>query len=254
MPAYSVNPALAARFFLPFGLIILALTMPPVAPARAQKAMAKFETQIKTEEQNERPGPVLTGYAALYAPGSSAQHAPVLASWQRVLEAHKPDAAFGKGQNNLPSHHLKQWQNLAAMMPQLQPIKQLQYINGFFNFFPSQQDQSTYCREEYWATPEEFMAKGGGDCEDYAIAKYLALRHFGWKAEDMWLLIVRHRKKNERHAVLVVRENKRLLVLDNLSRPVQQLVPEQIFLSNFVPLYALNELGFWYIAGTMSAQ
>jgi predicted transglutaminase-like cysteine proteinase len=40
-------------------------------------------------------------------------------------------------------------------------------------------DASNWNVEDYWATPEESYARGAGDCEDIAIAKYFALRDAG---------------------------------------------------------------------------
>lgn len=192
----------------------------------------------------------LSGYVSLRMADVPREQRYLLAYWQRVLQTHDPEAAFGSGQKDLPSHHLEQWKNLSAQMSGLKPDKKLRYINGFFNNFPSKKDADTYAQEDYWATPEEFMAHRGGDCEDYAIAKYLALRYFNWPAEDMWLLIARNRKSKERHAVLAVRHGAQTFILDNLSRPAYQLVPEKNFLKGFAPLFALNEGGFWYFAGT----
>ena len=47
-------------------------------------------------------------------------------------------------------------------------------------------DQDIYGREEVWAYP-----KDAGDCEDYAIAKLVALRAAGIAADDLRLVIIR---------------------------------------------------------------
>ncbi|MDL2290625.1 transglutaminase-like cysteine peptidase [Desulfovibrio sp. OttesenSCG-928-F20] len=192
----------------------------------------------------------LTGYVSMRIAEIPREQRYLWLYWQRVLDEHKPEDVFGVKQCILPSHHLTQWKNLSALMPSLAPDKKLRYINGFFNNFQSKKDMDCYGSEDYWATPEEFMRQRGGDCEDYAIIKYLALSYFGWSTNDMWLLIVKNRKNSERHAVLAVYQGQHTFILDNLTRPAYMLVPEKTFLTGFVPLFAINEHGFWFFAGT----
>jgi predicted transglutaminase-like cysteine proteinase len=52
----------------------------------------------------------------------------------------------------------------------------LQAINQFFNRrLLFREDIETWGQIDYWASPLEFMEKGQGDCEDYAIGKYFSL-------------------------------------------------------------------------------
>lgn len=90
-----------------------------------------------------------------------------------------------------------QWKNISSQMPSMPPDKKLRVINGFFNSWPSRNDQTNYGKKEYWASPEEFFKKGSGDCEDYAIIKYFALRYFSWPAEDLWLVLVTEKKNQD---------------------------------------------------------
>jgi predicted transglutaminase-like cysteine proteinase len=69
--------------------------------------------------------------------------------------------------------------------------------------------------EDLWATPEEFKQRGGGDCEDFALAKYHALLQQGFSDDQMRVLIGQKRKTGEFHAVLTVRDGDNLYVLDN---------------------------------------
>jgi predicted transglutaminase-like cysteine proteinase len=56
-----------------------------------------------------------------------------------------------------------------------------------------------------WMTLFEF-AKRGGDCEDYATAKYFLLRQMGVSADNMRIVITRERRRRAYHAVLAVRQ------------------------------------------------
>jgi predicted transglutaminase-like cysteine proteinase len=66
-----------------------------------------------------------------------------------------------------------------------------------------------------WSPPLETLTTGRGDCEDYAIAKYVALTAAGVAAEDVKLIIVRNSAANEDHAVAAVRLDGHWVLLDN---------------------------------------
>lgn len=68
-----------------------------------------------------------------------------------------------------------------------------------------------------WSAPIETLRAGGGDCEDYAILKFLALRQAGFADSDLKLLIVRHPASRTDHAVLAARIEDEWLILDNLG-------------------------------------
>jgi predicted transglutaminase-like cysteine proteinase len=66
-----------------------------------------------------------------------------------------------------------------------------------------------------WSAPLETFTTGRGDCEDYAIAKYVALTAAGVAPEDVKLVIVRNTALGEDHAVVTVRLDGAWTVLDN---------------------------------------
>ena len=69
---------------------------------------------------------------------------------------------------------------------------------------------------DVWSSPLATFASGQGDCEDYAIAKYLALRESGIATENLRLVVVQSRRGSA-HAVLAVRLDDRWLLLDNTT-------------------------------------
>ena len=99
----------------------------------------------------------------------------------------------------------------------------LEKINDFFNGIKYASDQTVYGTSDYWANPYEFLAKDKGDCEDYAIAKYLALEYLGVPTSKMFLSYVRVKSSNEAHMVLTYFEtpSSEPLVLDNLRKTIQ---------------------------------
>ncbi|MBV9261789.1 MAG: transglutaminase-like cysteine peptidase [Pseudolabrys sp.] len=74
-------------------------------------------------------------------------------------------------------------------------------------------DLAQYGVIELWASPLTTFASGAGDCEDYAIAKYVALREAGVPERDLRLLVVR--LGNDDHAVVSARVDGEWLILDN---------------------------------------
>ena len=68
---------------------------------------------------------------------------------------------------------------------------------------------------DYWSTPLQTLRDGAGDCEDYALLKYLALREAGIAASDLEFLILRDPVRRADHAVVAVRHDNRWIVLDN---------------------------------------
>jgi predicted transglutaminase-like cysteine proteinase len=76
-------------------------------------------------------------------------------------------------------------------------------------------DKIQYGVEDKWASPLTTFTSGRGDCEDYALAKYAALRAAGFRESDLRLVIVRLPRAQIDHAVLSVRHDGRWLILDN---------------------------------------
>jgi predicted transglutaminase-like cysteine proteinase len=68
---------------------------------------------------------------------------------------------------------------------------------------------------ERWSAPLETFSTGRGDCEDYAIAKYVALVAAGVAPDDVKLVVVRDLAVNDGHVVAAVHVDGSWIVLDN---------------------------------------
>ncbi|MGH1399222.1 MAG: transglutaminase-like cysteine peptidase [Alphaproteobacteria bacterium] len=101
-------------------------------------------------------------------------------------------------------------------------------------------DNKNYGKSDYWATPVEFLARGG-DCEDFAIAKYVALRSLGVPESRMRLAIVQDTQKNIPHAVLVVYTNDGAVILDN---QIKTLVDAERK-GRYEPIFSINRQAWW---------
>jgi predicted transglutaminase-like cysteine proteinase len=94
--------------------------------------------------------------------------------------------------------------------------------------------------EDYWATPKQFFIKDG-DCEDYAIAKFMSLRKLGFKNEDMRVVVLNDTNLKTLHSVLVVYMDNEEWILDNQISPV--VTSSQIH--HYQPIYSINETNWW---------
>jgi predicted transglutaminase-like cysteine proteinase len=103
-----------------------------------------------------------------------------------------------------------------------------------------------------WSAPLETFTTGRGDCEDYAIAKYVALTEAGVAAADVKLIVVLDTATDENHVIVAVRLDGCWITLDNrwLS-----LVPDSE-MRQVLPLFVLDETGVrqFMPAATISAK
>lgn len=100
-------------------------------------------------------------------------------------------------------------------------------------------DYAQHGEADRWSSPLETFATAKGDCEDYAIAKYVALREAGFPREDLRLMLVRDRAVRQDHAVLAARLDGQWLVLDNRR---SELI-EDSGATNLAPLFAIDHAG-----------
>ncbi len=121
-------------------------------------------------------------------------------------------------------------------------------INDFFNRMRFISDQKHWGRADYWATPVEFLATNGGDCEDYSIAKYFTLRELGIPDEKLRITYVKASRspwlnRAQAHMVLAYYPypDAEPLILDNL-RP--EILPASQR-TDLEPVYSFNGLGLW---------
>ena len=149
------------------------------------------------------------------------------------------------------------WQTLLNGLAPLSDIDKLNRVNRFFhNHLVYRLDSELWGVEDYWATPLETLGKGLGDCEDYAIAKYISLRQAGISDDKLRLIYVKAKIGGPRssisqaHMVLgyYATPNSAPLILDSLVSTVQP-ANERADLS---PVFSFNSQGLW--AGNKKAS
>ena len=78
-------------------------------------------------------------------------------------------------------------------------------------------DEAQWGVADRWSPPFETLQTHRGDCEDYAIVKYVALLEAGLSRDDLKIVILRDFVHNEDHAVLAARVDGEWLILNNNS-------------------------------------
>ena len=171
--------------------------------------------------------------------------------WQAALSRHRSTA---KGAEKRCDHGddracgLRDWQSFLNRLGGAEPWEQLRQVNVYLNRRPYREDAELWRASDYWAEPEEFLARGG-DCEDYAIAKYLSLRALGFPAEDLRLSVIYDETRRINHAVLSVDLPGGPVVLDSVT----DFVLPWSELGHYRPVYAVNEHATWVSHATDAA-
>jgi len=96
--------------------------------------------------------------------------------------------------------------------------KQLNRVNNYINRIIGKADKTNE-----WVTPKQFLIKGRGDCEDYAMTKYFALQKLGFDTSKLYMAVVKVKGRKNYHMVLLYHKNNKFLILDNLSWKIVEL-------------------------------
>lgn len=152
------------------------------------------------------------------------------------------------GQRGLQA--MQSWRDQVNALKRAPEEDQVRRINEFVNkriFFSD--DLSVWNEKDYWATPLESLGRGAGDCEDFAIAKYITLRTLGVDNDKLRMSYVKARiggpgsKISEAHMVLgyYPTPDSEPYILDNLIGDVRPASSR----SDLTPVFSFNSEGIW---------
>ena len=167
-------------------IITVVLAVMILAPAIAATAELGFSRSIT-------PG-LVERYTALFGVPARSR----LKSWQDFIQSANP--------------------GLRSAHPAGDAANVLNRVNEFVNRLPAIPDIDHWKVADYWATSAESFASNGGDCEDFVIAKYFALKELGVPIVRLRIVYVRMRNSSEAHMVLAyyAKPDAIPLILDNL--------------------------------------
>ncbi len=160
-----------------------------------------------------------------------------LPKWKATL------SRIAKEQTNYADSHSKAvraWQAMIRGQKGKSQAAQLKSVNSFINQWRYRSDSYNYQTSDYWASPAEFFSRSG-DCEDYAIAKYVTLRQMGFQAEQLRLVVVKDVVRDLAHAVLAAYVGGEVFILDNVNSQVRP----QAAVTEYAPYYSVNEQARW---------
>ena len=129
-------------------------------------------------------------------------------------------------------------------------LDKLNKINDFFNQkIKFTEDADLRAQSDYWATPLETIGVQAGDCEDYAIAKYIFLKILGIPNEQLKLTYVK---------ATILSEGTRLIKAHMILSYYPTQISEPLILDNLVPeilpaskrkdlypIFSFNDKGLW---------
>lgn len=123
------------------------------------------------------------------------------------------------------------------------PLAKLTALNDFFNQFAFIPDTTYQGTEDYWKSPNEFITDGGGDCEDFAIAKYFTALAMEIPLGKLRITYVKAITYNRAHMVLTYypKPDSDPLVLDNLKSEILPATQRP----DLVPIYSFNVDKLW---------
>ena len=192
-----------------------------VAPARAEKTYPSLFNTAESHSQRLQP----------------------FQKWTGMLERQVNERALYDGActaKRFNRCHLQEWRALLVSLAAKDRKTQLAAVNEFMNRASYIEDLPNWGVPDYWATPLQFLTKDG-DCEDYAIAKFVSLRTLGFANDELRIAVVDDANLQQPHAVLVVYMDEQALVLDN---QIPQIVPSSM-IKHYRPIYSINEDTWW---------
>jgi predicted transglutaminase-like cysteine proteinase len=168
----------------------------------------------------------------------------VFAKWRAALKRYSEERVREQARKCkatlFKACHYKDWQKFLDEIRRDNKWDQLAAVNRYMNSKRYISDSRNWGVKDYWATPGEFMARSG-DCEDFAIAKYLSLRQLGWSDDELRVAVVRDLSLNVNHAVLIAYFHGRTWLLDNQIRRVV----ETESVRHYRPVFSINEKYWW---------
>lgn len=156
--------------------------------------------------------------------------------WTQMFDRLEASLKTSAGQNAI-----RQFQGELTSMQGLPLTAMARKVNTLVNKTPYIEDSQKWGMSDYWATPVEFLNRGG-DCEDFAISKYTALRILGVPEERLRVAIVHDIQKNIPHAILIVYTDDGAMILDNQSSDAR-LASEMI--GRYRPIFSINRTAWW---------
>lgn len=156
--------------------------------------------------------------------------------WTTVMRRFEDE--MGTSASKAP--RIMQWRTEIRRLQNTSRLQQVEAVNDYINQVRYIEDKNAFGRSDYWATPIEFLSRGG-DCEDFAIAKYASLRALGFSSEQLRIAVVEDQVKKIHHAILIVYLEDGAYVLDNQDKALKPMRT----VSRYKPIFSINSTHWW---------
>lgn len=191
------------------------------------------------------PGPAQAGKLRLLfgALEARSDNVALFPKWTAMLARHaveRPEMQTPCGERVQRPCRYGDWARFLESVRRLDRQAQLDAVNRQMNRRRYVIDPTNYGVPDYWATPIQFLHLNG-DCEDYAIAKYLSLRELGYDDDDLRIVVLDDLNLGVAHAVLAVYLDDDILILDN---QIDSVVSADV-IRHYRPIYSVNERHWW---------
>ncbi len=138
---------------------------------------------------------------------------------------------------------VESWRNELSKYKSLPERDKLTKVNNFFNQLYFVNDINLWGKNDYWATPLEFLGSNAGDCEDFTIAKYFSLLELGVSDKKLRLVYVKAIELNQFHMVLAYysKPSAEPVLLDNINPQIKRASVRK----DLLPIYSFNGKNLW---------
>lgn len=215
--------------------------------------MARFSWRLRAGIA----GAVLYGAVAAGVPAFAAEGVPSLwgtvafekdnlapfPKWTEALDRFKEEAKKYSGDCKVTAEdkcHYKTWTTFLSKVKNEPDLVKLEQVNAFMNQAKYVVDEINWSVKDYWATPGQFFSRFG-DCEDYAVAKFMSLAALGYDRSKMKIVVLQDLNLKVPHAVLAVELDGKTLILDN---QIKQVIDADR-IRHYRPVYSVNEKAWW---------
>ena len=174
------------------------------------------------------PCPAIPGYRHRPVPGRFP------AKWRDMLARHiDQEKNFAPQASRVPDAWADICRGLARFGGSPDVLWEIKKRQASLKWTP---DSQNYDIEDHWATPREFLARGG-DCEDFALLSYFMLRAAGFSARRLAVVVGFDQISQKGHVITACDIDRKIYILDNLARIPLMGWP----VWRFRPAYAVNE-------------
>lgn len=217
------------------GMVLMMQTFAP-SPAHAEGDGISAQFRMASAASVSVYKPFKGGYSSLFGTREvKSDDISAFTKWTTVISRFEEQM---KAQSSSPRMQL--WKAAIRDLKGKSVKEQIEGVDGYVNEVRYIEDGDNYNKSDYWATPIEFFSRGG-DCEDFAIAKYASLRALGFSSDQLRIAIVQDKIKNIPHAILIVYSDEGTFVLDNQDK----LTRKTADVSRYRPIFSINATNWW---------